>query len=537
MSRAKVSIWHFSSLDSILALKNQSETTLRGKPEFVSGSIRPSDDLEKWVELRDGSIGAHENEYGCFNSRWAEYAFCFSLAASQFLAEYLISGFGIILPNLPASWSHGDSRTSNLWPSSILSLVLCSMTLPLSRATDMYGGYPLFMLGTAWLSIWTLAGGFCQSQEMLNVARAMQGLAIAAFQPAAFSLLARAFRPGRKRNVVFGVYGACAPLGFFGGILTSGICLQFGRWEWYFWVGSVLALLSAISAYFAVPETKIKPPAGSKDLKMDWIGACAIASGLIMLSYGLAASAASEVPWKDPAVLGPLCAGALCLVVSLYVELNVVDSPLLPTDFFAPKNVKAMLVACLMFYGSFGSYLFYSMSYINDELQVKPITMAVWYSPMAIGGFIISIVGGLLCDVVPAFYLLLVSGLAWIGAPLLLAIGSNVTTSYWPFIFPSTICSTLGIDLTFTVSAIFLASVQPDKFQGLAGAVSSVTVNLGIAVAVSLSDIARRIGTEKFYTSVASYQVVFWFATLLAGIGFAITLLFVRIKRLGKDQI
>lgn len=114
-------------------------------------------------------------------NRYAEYGFCVALCMTQFLAEYLISGFALQLPLISEQQqsSKGDSQTSALWPASLLSLVMSAVLLICARLSDMFSGYWLFLFGAVWLSIWSFVPGFATSMVVLNCARAMQGLALA----------------------------------------------------------------------------------------------------------------------------------------------------------------------------------------------------------------------------------------------------------------------------------------------------------------------------------------------------------------------
>jgi MFS family permease len=106
------------------------------------------------------------------------------------------------------------------WPASAFSLTVASFLLVFGRLADMYGGYPLYVGGMAWLSLWSLIGGFAQNALMLDICRALQGLGPAAFLPSSMMILGSVYRPGPRKNLVFSIYGACAPLGFFAGTLT-----------------------------------------------------------------------------------------------------------------------------------------------------------------------------------------------------------------------------------------------------------------------------------------------------------------------------
>ncbi|RMX74303.1 hypothetical protein D0869_12732, partial [Hortaea werneckii] len=117
-----------------------------------------------------------------------EIGFCFSIAMTQFLAEYLISGFAIELPRLFSN--QGDIGLGLFWPASLLSLVLSATLLIFARLSDLYGGYPSFMFGAIWLTIWSVIPAFCHSQVMIDISRAMEGLALAAFMPSTFAMVA-----------------------------------------------------------------------------------------------------------------------------------------------------------------------------------------------------------------------------------------------------------------------------------------------------------------------------------------------------------
>jgi MFS family permease len=78
----------------------------------------------------------------------------------------------------------------------------------------MYGGFPLYVGGMAWLAIWSLIAGFSTNEYMLDFCRALQGLGPAAFLPSSMMLLGSIYRPGPRKNLIFSLYGAAAPVGF-----------------------------------------------------------------------------------------------------------------------------------------------------------------------------------------------------------------------------------------------------------------------------------------------------------------------------------
>jgi MFS family permease len=316
------------------------------------------------VERELDDVPEPPSEQNKFRHFAAEVGFCFTIAMTQLLAEYLISGFAIVLPNLfDAASSEGAGMTGLFWPAALLSLILSAFLLTFARVSDMYGGYGPFMFGLIWLTIWTLIPGFVSSSLLLNVSRANQGLAIAAFTPSTFSMVGSIYPEGPRRNVVLGLYGACAPLGFFAGFLAGG-ALPEDESKWYFWIASALAFITTVTAYMSVPHDKTDRK--RLNLKMDWLGAFLITSGLILLTYALSVQPYANVGdltrngFTFVIVYAPLSSGAACIAVAFWVEGWYASCPLLPFEFFKPQGVKAFSVACLFFYGSFGVWLYNS---------------------------------------------------------------------------------------------------------------------------------------------------------------------------------
>jgi hypothetical protein len=169
---------------------------------------------------------------------------------------------------------------------------------------------------------------------------------------------------------------------------------------------------------------------------------------------------------------------------------------------------------------------------MTDIMSATPLQLVAWFSPMALGGCIIATLGGFILHLLPGTILILVAGVAWILAPLLFAImpsGAN----YFAYVFPSMICATIAIDVTFNVTNIFISTNMPLKRQGLAGALINSILQLGIAFFLGMAElVATR--TQKSGES-KSYKAVFWFEVGCAGIALLLLLGFVKINKAKSD--
>jgi len=102
-------------------------------------------------------------------------------------------------------------------------------------------------------------------------------------------------------------------------------------------------------------------------------------------------------------------------------------------------------------------------------MHANPLRIVAWFTPLFVGGIIIATLGGFVLHVVPGTVFMRVAGVAWVIAPLLFAVMPSGVT-YWSFVFPSMIMATIGIDISFNISNIFITTGLTKKQQGLAGA-------------------------------------------------------------------
>ncbi|KAI5918970.1 membrane transporter [Camillea tinctor] len=494
--------------ESAPASAEQGDSRIPSRP---SSSNDPSD-VEKLGRCRPA----------IFKNTWVEVGFCVSVLGSMMLAEFLVSGFSVLLPVLIEDT--GIDPNQKTWPISVFSLVTGSLLLPFGRLVDIYGGFPVYIGGISWLMIWSLIAGFSRNLPMILATRALQGVGAAAFMPAGTTLLGTTYRPGPRKNIVFSLYGGCAPLGFYSGILIAGLCGQFLYWGWFFWIASILLAALCILTFLCIPREFKHGDLSS----MDWLGCITILSSLSLITYSITDSSHVEGEWASPQILVTFILGVIILGAFIYIEGWVAKDPLLPFSLFSIKYLGPLFIALFFAYGSFGIYLFYASFYIETILEVQPLLAAVWFTPLAVGGMIIAVVGGATLHKLPGTVLLLFSGAGFTVCSLLFALIPE-HPNYWAWVFPAMVCTTIGIDISFNVSGIFITSNVPKDQQGLAGACINGLVLLGISFFLGWADFA--VGSRSHDGQGESYKVAFWFAAACGGVVILVVLAFVRIGR------
>ncbi|KAB8233206.1 major facilitator superfamily domain-containing protein [Aspergillus alliaceus] len=457
-----------------------------------------------------------------FANNLIEIGFCFSLLTSMLLAEYFISGFNTILPVLTGALDM--PQEAKTWPASVFSLVTGALLLPSARLADIYGAHIVFNTGLLWFFVWSLIGGCGRNYIMLILCRALQGLGPAAYLPAGIMLLGTIYRPGPRKNLVFSMYGAFSPIGFYSGISVSGVCGHYLSWRWYFWTGAIMLFVVSIISILSLPSTK--SPSQSK---MDWWGCSTIIPGLLLTVYAITDGAHAPNGWRNPYILVTFILGIILLCAAFYVEGWIATSPLLPFDLFKVKYMTPLIVSLLFSYGVFGIYLFYVSFYIENVIGKSSLTTAVWFAPMAAGGLILATVGGFTLHFLPGKLLLMISGAGYLVSVLLFArIPEN--PNYWAYVFPAMVGTTVGCDIAYSVSNIFITTNLPKDRQGVAGAVINSTVFLGISFFLGIADLTV---SETAYLGLkGSYKAAFWFGVACA----VVALIFLSFIKIGKAE-
>jgi MFS transporter, DHA1 family, tetracycline resistance protein len=123
---------------------------------------------------------------------------------------------------------------------------------------DRIGARPVLLGGLVAFALASAGFVLADDPALVGIARLGQGIAAAAFSPAAGSLVAR-LTPEHARGHRFGNYGAWKGLGYTLGPVLGGILVTAGGYRLLFTVLTVLALTAAAWALAAVPATPPLP--------------------------------------------------------------------------------------------------------------------------------------------------------------------------------------------------------------------------------------------------------------------------------------
>lgn len=301
--------------------------------------------------------GQHSHRTGrerpcCFTSTWREAGFVASIAMSQIFDEYLTSGFFALVPVLMRDFDLTNS--SIIWPASITSLVVSAFLLTFGRPIDVRGGLLVYTVGIAWSALWTLLAALSRNSWLLTVSRAMQGLGAAAHLPAGLAMLGTSYTPGTRKNLIFSIYGAMAPLGSFLEIVTASVVSRYAHWSWYFWIGGAFAFLALVGSYVTRPSMKTIPRADG--VRMDWLGTLTLAATAILSVFTITEAPIAEHGWRSPSIIATGTSAIVALAITIYVEGWVAEQPLVPYSIFRIKYIRPLLIGLLLSYAAVSLY-------------------------------------------------------------------------------------------------------------------------------------------------------------------------------------
>ncbi|KAI9158888.1 Efflux pump terJ [Paramyrothecium foliicola] len=462
-----------------------------------------------------------------------EIGFVSVIVLSMMMAEFFVSGFNIVLPSIVDALDVPESART--WPAGVPNLTIAALLLPSARLCDRFGGRPVFLAGHIWLLIWSIASGFSRDHVVLTVCRAMQGVGAGAFLPAGLALLGQTYRPGPRKNLIFALYGAFACIGFYFGILIGGVAAQFLDWRWWFWLGAILVAAVVAGGFVTIPRHLGD---GDKSVTMDWWGLVTIMPGIILVVFAFTDGAHAPNGWATPYIYVTLIIGVLLLGVAVYIEGWVSHNPLLPAELFRPKGMKRLSAALFCCYGVFGLFLFYASFYLERVLNTGPLQTAAWFTPLAVGGMFLAIAGGLVLHLLSGRLLMIISACGFLISALLFTQipakdedGPSTSFIYWAYVFPSMLCGTIGVDIAFNVTNIYITTAMPNRLQAAASGLINSLLYLGIAFWLGIGEMAVGLTAESKNIDLREqYHIGFYLGVGLS----AVALLLVSTIKMGR---
>jgi MFS family permease len=196
----------------------------------------------------------------------------------------------------------GFAQSSLAWVVNAYLIAFGGLLLLAGRLGDLLGRKDVFMAGLGIFTVASLVCGASQSQEMLVIARFVQGIGGALTS----AVIVTMFPEPREQAKAIGVYAFVASAGGTIGLLAGGVLTQAINWHWIFFINVPIAIVTAYLATRLIERDKGLGLAAGADV----LGALLVVGALMLGVYTIVKPAA-EQGWGSAQALG-LGALSLC---------------------------------------------------------------------------------------------------------------------------------------------------------------------------------------------------------------------------------
>ena len=411
----------------------------------------------------------------------------------------------------------GFSETSLVWVVNAYMLTFGGFLLLGGRLGDLFGHRRLFLGGIALFTLASLACGLAQSQALLVIARAIQGLGGAVVSAIALSLIMNLFTEPAERAKAMGVYGFVCAGGGSIGVLLGGVLTGAFSWHWIFLVNLPIGATVFGLCLLLLPPGQGTVMRGPLDLA----GAVTVTASLMLAVYAVVNG--NGVGWLSVQTLGMLAAAAVLLGAFLAIEARA-TAPLMPLGLFRLRNLAVANVVGVLWAASMFAWFFISALYLQQVLGYGPMQVGLAFLPANLIMAAFSL--GLSARIVMRFGLRvpMAAGLLVAATGLLLFSHAPATGASWIDVLPG--MALLGVGAGVAFNPVLLAAmgdVDP-KDSGLASGVVNTSFMmggaLGLAVLASLAagrtEALRAAGVHAAEALNGGYHLAFGVGALFA---------------------
>ncbi|KAL7625930.1 multidrug-resistance type transporter aminotriazole resistance [Parahypoxylon ruwenzoriense] len=411
------------------------------------------------------------------------------------------------------------------------SLTIGTFILFSGRLGDVFGHKTLFLIGMAWYSVWSMVCGLAiYSNHILFIfARVLQGIGPAIVLPNGLAILGVTYAPGRRKEMVFALFGAMAPSGsVLGSLFAALFALKW--WPWAFWAFSLILVAFLAIGYFAIPTASNRHharPQGLKEIvqELDLVGTVLGVGSLILFNF--AWNQAPIVGWPEPYVYVTLIIGALLLAAFFVFELKFASSPLIPFHALS-SDVSFVLGAIACGWSCFGIWFFYIWQFLLVLRDEPPLLATAMVSPATVSGLCAALFTGYMLHRLRPPIVMTLSLISFTVGMVILAT-CPVNQIYWGQTFVSVVVMPWGMDMSFPAATLILSDAVPRRNQGIAASLVNTVVNYSISLGLGFAGTVEtqvNNGGGTRADILRGYRGAFYMAVGLAGLGVAVCIAF-----------
>jgi EmrB/QacA subfamily drug resistance transporter len=383
----------------------------------------------------------------------------------------------VALPSIGADL--GFSRTGLTWVVNAYLLTFGGFLLLGGRLGDLYGARRMFVIGIVLFTVASLGCGLSDSQGVLVVMRAIQGIGGAVASSVALALTMLLFQEPRERAKAMGIFGFVAAGGGSIGVLLGGLLTSALSWHWIFFVNLPIGIVVVALALTLLPTDAGAATGGRLDLG----GAITVTAALMLAVFAIVGG--NDAGWTSARTLGGLAGAVALLTVFVLIESRVAQ-PLMPLRLFRRRNLVAANGIGILWAAAMFAWFFLTALYLQQVLHYSARDVGLAFLPPNLIMAVLSV--AVSARLVMRFGIRppLVVGLSCAGAGLLLLARAPVGGDYVVDVLPAMILLGIGAGIAFNPVLLAAMNDVDQEDSGVASGLVNTAFMMGGAVGLAV---------------------------------------------------
>ncbi|HEY6019795.1 MAG TPA: DHA2 family efflux MFS transporter permease subunit, partial [Candidatus Paceibacterota bacterium] len=399
----------------------------------------------------------------------------------------------VALPKIMANFGVGIDKIE--WVLTAYMLAMAVMLPTSAWLADKFGYKRIYFLGLMLFTVGSFLCGLAHDENMLIIARIIQGLGAGAVQPVGMAIVTREFPP-HQRGVAIGFWAVAAAASASFGPMIGGYLVDYFNWQVIFDLNVPIGIIGLAVTVVIQKEYK-----ASNMGKFDMVGFLSACLFLPLVLYALAEgnAATNSAGWHAPYILVCFAIAAIGLVVFITTELTVTN-PLIDLSLFRFHNFAIANITMVLFgMGMFGS-VFLLPLYMQNALGYTALQAGLVFLPVGIIQGFTSPIAGITADKVNP-KIPVVIGILLLAASFYMNYFLSFLTEH-RYIMISLYLRGLGMGMMFApLSSIAISEIPRDKMaqaSGLINVVRQLGGSFGVAMLTTILTVRVKFHAQAF---------------------------------------
>ncbi|MFD8811267.1 MFS transporter [Streptomyces sp. NPDC059627] len=443
----------------------------------------------------------------------------------------------VVTVALPTIGKELDFSQSNLaWLVNAYMIAFGGLLLISGRLGDLLGRKRLFLSGITLFTAASLLCGLATTQEVLIVARFIQGVGGAMASAVTLGMIVTMFTEPRETAKAIGIFSFVAAAGGSIGVIAGGVLTEAAGWNSIFFINVPIGAVVLIAALrLFAPDRGLGFGAG-----VDLIGAFLVTSGLMLFVYAINKIESDGIGSAQALGFGGL---AIVLLIGFVLRQAKTRTPLLPLRIFRSRYLSGSNAVMILFVAGLFGFQFLLALYLQSVAGYSSVKTGMAYLP---GPIVIAVISlGYSAMLITRFgpRAVLLAGMVATTIALALLGRLPVDASYAVDVLPSVILLGVGAGLALpAVIGLAMSSATPADSglaSGLVNTTQQVGGALGVAVLAALagsrSDSLTRDGKSVAEAVTGGYQLAYLVAAALMVLGIALASMVLRTPKAAAE--